>query len=41
MLTIHSPGQADEIISAAAFLRRARETEQQPTDPPRPSGHAS
>jgi hypothetical protein len=40
MLTIHSPGQVDEIITVAAFRRRAREAEQQHSEPPGPSGHA-
>jgi hypothetical protein len=31
-LVIHRPGQPDEIISASAFRRRARESEQKDAD---------
>jgi hypothetical protein len=32
MLVIHRPGQPDEIISASAFRRRARQIEQDDAD---------
>jgi hypothetical protein len=32
MLVIRRPGQSDEIISASAFRRRAREVEEQDAD---------